>query len=163
MIARLTATFFGVGYISPGSGTWGSAVALVLAGVIHTLTGFTGLVVATFCGGFFGWWSVTALTRDAESGDRSEFVIDEVVGQWLTLWPISWIAMREGIALSVLWFECLLAFVLFRLFDILKPGPVSWIDQREGPLAVMLDDVVAAVFAAALTIFVAITLVGRSF
>ncbi|MCY4152398.1 MAG: phosphatidylglycerophosphatase A [Aestuariivita sp.] len=161
-MARLTATFFGVGYLSPGSGTLGSGVALVLAGIIHVFAGFPGLVVATICGGLVGWWSVAALTRDAESCDRSEFVIDEVVGQWLTLWPISWIAMNEGVPLSVLWFECALAFLLFRLFDILKPGPVGWIDQHDGPLAVMSDDVVAAIFAAVLTTLITLSFIDRS-
>jgi phosphatidylglycerophosphatase A len=68
-------------------------------------------------------------------------VIDEVAGQWLTLIP----------AIGLFGFHplpVLLAFVLFRLFDILKPWPVSYLDKKiEGGLGVMLDDIAAGIYA----------------
>ena len=75
-------------------------------------------------------------------------VIDELAGQWIALLPIAIGATHAQVSFWALWPGVLTAFVAFRLFDILKPGPVGWADRRDDPLGVMLDDVIAGVFAA---------------
>ncbi len=145
--ARALATLGGVGRIRPGPGTWGSLAALPLAWGIHVVAGFPGLAAATVLAALVGWWAVAAAGDDADP-DRPEFVIDELVGMWLALWPVSAGAWARGIDMLALWPGILTAFVLFRLFDIWKPGPVGRADRLHTPLGVMLDDVLAGVLAA---------------
>ena len=94
-------------------------------------------------------------TRGKVDHDPSEIVIDEVAGQWIALLPIAFGAANAGVGVTALWPGWVAAFVLFRLFDIWKPGPVGWADRRHGPLGVMLDDVIAGVLAAIVTIVLA--------
>ena len=76
-------------------------------------------------------------------------MIDEVVGQWVALMPLSLGLWAAGAPAHLFpWPGWVGGFVLFRLFDIWKPGPVGWADRRKGPTGVMLDDVVAGVLAA---------------
>lgn len=146
--ARLLATVLGVGYLRPAPGTWGSLVALPWGWLVHVLGGFPLLVMATVAGFFAGWWATARMTAGTDDHDPSEIVIDEVVGQWIALLPLSFAAWRGGIDMLVMWPGWIAAFLLFRLFDIWKPGPVGWADRRGDPLGTMLDDVIAGVFAA---------------
>ena len=75
-------------------------------------------------------------------------VIDEVVGQWIALFPVGYGALMMGVTVDVLWPGWIAAFVLFRLFDITKPSLVGWADRRDDAVGVMLDDVIAGIFAA---------------
>jgi phosphatidylglycerophosphatase A len=148
-MSRLVATLFGVGYLGPAPGTWGSAAAVALSWPIHALGGFPALLVATIAAFALGWWSVAAATRDSDDHDPSEIVIDEVVGQWIALWPLSaglWVAGVGGWTFP--WPGWVSAFVLFRLFDVWKPGPVGALDRRGDVGGTMLDDVAAGVLAA---------------
>jgi phosphatidylglycerophosphatase A len=88
------------------------------------------------------------MTRGKEDLDPSEFVMDELAGQFLALWAISYPSWAHGIDITALWPGWVTAFVLFRLFDILKPGPVGWADRKKGAVGVMMDDVIAGIFAA---------------
>ena len=74
-------------------------------------------------------------------------MIDEVAGQWLALLPVAFGAWHAGAAITALWPGWIAAFVLFRLFDIWKPGPIRWADRRGDALGVMLDDLIAGLFA----------------
>ena len=90
---------------------------------------------------------------EAHSGkkDASEVVIDELAGQWIAL-----------LVVPPDWRWWLAAFVLFRLFDIVKPGPVRMAERLPGGLGVMADDVVAGVLAAALLLVVQIMMTGAT-
>ncbi len=148
-MSRLVATLFGIGNLRPGPGTWGSAAAVALAWPIHALGGFPALAIATLFVFAVGWWSVAGATRGSSDHDPSEIVIDEVVGQWIALWPLSaglWAAGVSGWTFP--WPGWVSAFLLFRLFDIWKPGPVGWADRRGDVGGTMLDDVFAGVLAA---------------
>ncbi len=148
-MSRLFATFFGVGLLPWAPGTWGSAAAIPVAWVLHGLGGFPLLAAATVLVTLLGWWATAEATRGKEDHDPSEIVIDEVAGVWIALWPLSaglWHAGAEPWAFP--WPGWVGAFVLFRLFDIWKPGPVGWADRRNDALGVMLDDVIAGVMAA---------------
>ncbi len=147
---RAIATFGYVGHLKPASGTWGSAAALPVGYLIHGLGGFPALAVATGLAFLLGTWATDRMTRDTENKDPSEIVIDEVVGMWIALWPLSaglWHAGADPWLFP--WPGWVGGFVLFRLFDVWKPGPVGWADRQPGAVGVMLDDVIAGLFAAA--------------
>ncbi|WOI56799.1 phosphatidylglycerophosphatase A [Palleronia sp. LCG004] len=145
---RFIATFFYAGLLRPGPGTWGSLAALPVAWLLHMLGGPLALaigIVATFA---IGLVVVRAETARTGVEDPSEIVIDEVSGQWLALFPVSFGAWHVDAAITDLWPGWVAAFLLFRLFDIAKPGPVGWADRRGDPMGVMLDDIIAGAIAA---------------
>jgi phosphatidylglycerophosphatase A len=137
--ATLIATWFGSGYLPKAPGTWGSLAALPFGWVILTvLPGALPLLTASIVLLFVGVWASSLHSDMLGTHDAGEIVVDEVVGQWIVLAiapfsPLGWLA----------------AFLLFRFFDVLKPWPISWIDARvTGGWGIMLDDVVAGLFAA---------------
>ena len=146
--AKLIGTVLGVGYIRPAPGTWGSLVALPWAWLVHVLGGFPLLCLGVVVAFAKGWWATAVMTRDSDDHDPSEIVVDELVGQWIALLPLSYAAWSMQISMLVMWPGWIAAFALFRLFDIWKPGPVGWADRRGDALGVMLDDVIAGVLAA---------------
>ncbi|MBI6629036.1 phosphatidylglycerophosphatase A family protein [Pontibaca salina] len=146
-LARQIATLGGIGHLRPAPGTWGSLATLPLAWLFHAFGGFPLLVVATVAVILQGWWAVGVATRDNANKDPSEIVIDEVAGQMIALFPLSYVAWSQGIEITALWPGWIASFLLFRLFDIVKPGPVGWADRQGGPLGVMLDDIIAGIFA----------------
>lgn len=147
-MTRLIATVFYVGLLKPGPGTWGSAVAVPLGWLLHWAGGFPLLAAASVAVFLLGWWAVARET-DAANPDPAEIVIDEVVGQWVALFPLSLGLWMMGAEPHVFpWPGWVGGFLMFRLFDIWKPGPVGWADRRHGAAGVMLDDVVAGVLAA---------------
>lgn len=147
-IATAIGTVLGVGYLRPAPGTWGSLAALPLAYGLHQWGGFPLLAAATVACTLAGLWAAAEMTRGQEDLDPSEFVMDEVAGQFLALWAISYPAWAHDISITALWPGWITAFVLFRVFDILKPGPVGWEDRKKGPFGVMMDDVIAGILAA---------------
>ncbi len=142
-MTRLITTFFYVGLLKPAPGTWGSLAAIPTAWIIHALTGFVGLAVATVVVAGIGWWATRIETTASGEEDPSEIVIDEVLGMFLALWPVSYGAMFAATGFWALWPGILTAFLAFRFFDILKPGPVGLADRRGDALGVMLDDAIA--------------------
>ena len=147
-MSKLIATFFYVGYMRPAPGTWGSLAALPIAWVLITYTGFYGLIFASAIAYALGLWATKVETAGTDNHDPSEIVIDEVVGQWIALLPIASIVSSRGLDALALWPGWIAAFALFRLFDITKPWLVGWADRRDDATGVMLDDVIAGIFAA---------------
>lgn len=131
-LARLLASVFGTGRWPASPGTAGSAVALIAGWPIllwsHWLLAAAALAVTAA-----GWWAIQAAGAEDDPG---WVVIDEVAGMWLGM---------LGLAAPPTVVGLLLAFLLFRLMDILKPGPIGWADRRHGATGVMLDDVIAGV------------------
>jgi len=146
-LAVLIGTVFGVGYLRPAPGTWGSLVALPWAWVLHVIGGFPLLLIGVVAVFVKGLWATSVMTKGSDDHDPSEIVVDELAGQWIALLPLSYVAWTRGIDITVLWPGWVAAFLLFRLFDITKPGPIGWADRRGDPMGVMLDDVIAGVFA----------------
>lgn len=127
--SRAIASLGGIGFLRPAPGTWGSAAVLPLA----LLPGWVSLIAALVFA-VAGYWAVARLPEAA--ADPGWVVVDEAAGQSLAL------AAASG------WVGALLAFTLFRAFDILKPGPVGWADRQKGPFGVMADDIIAGALAA---------------
>ena len=84
-MSRWIAIFFGAGLLRPAPGTWGSLVAVILGVLIDRYLGFPALVVATLVVTAAGFWAVGRELADRPGDDPSEFVIDEVAGQWIAL------------------------------------------------------------------------------
>lgn len=148
-VSRAIATVGGVGLMRPAPGTWGSAAAIPLGYGLHVVGGFPLLVLATLGVILLGWWAARAEAAATGTHDAGEIVIDEVAGLWIALWPLSgglWHAGADPWLFP--WPGWVGAFVLFRLFDIWKPGPIGWADRQPGAVGVMLDDVIAGLFAA---------------
>jgi len=146
---KALATLGPLGHLKPAPGTWGSAAAIPVAWVLHALGGFPVLVAATVLVTVLGTWATARYLETAQTQDPSEVIIDEVVGQWIALWPVSaglWIAGTDPWVFP--WPGWVTAFVAFRLFDIWKPGPVGWADRRPGAWGVMLDDIIAGLISA---------------
>ncbi len=130
----LVATWFGAGYLPKAPGTWGSLAALPLAWLIVQEYGTTVILAASFVLFFIGMWAANGYMAQTGTHDPGPVVVDEVVGQWLVL---------SVLPLNVGWY--LLGFAVFRLFDIVKPWPIKWMDSKiDGGFGVMVDDVGAA-------------------
>ena len=154
-LPRAIATCFGIGTLPGAPGTWGSLAAIPLAWGLHALGGFALLGAATIVVILAGYWA-TARYLDGRSEDPSEVVIDEVAGMLIALWPLSiGLGMMEADRFQWPWPGWVLGFLLFRFFDIVKPPPVGWADRLEGPLGVMLDDIVAGVLTALIAVVAA--------
>ena len=147
-MSRFIATVFYVGYLRPAPGTWGSLAGVIFALALHLFGGFPALLIATPIIFAIGWWATERMTRHGGDHDPSEIVIDEVAGQWIALWVVSYASWSMGLAPLALYPGWIAGFVLFRLFDIWKPWLVGWADQRGDALGVMLDDIIAGIFAA---------------
>lgn len=150
-MSRFIATFGFVGMLPVAAGTWGSLVALVIGYLLHRLGGFPLLLGATAVAYGLGIWATRVETFERADLDPSHIVIGEVVGIWIALMPLSaglWFAGAPPALFP--WPGWVSAFVLFRIFDIWKVGPIAWADRRKGPTGVVLGDVVAGLLAAAI-------------
>ncbi|MGO9083993.1 MAG: phosphatidylglycerophosphatase A [Candidatus Sulfotelmatobacter sp.] len=134
------ATFFGIGRLRPGPGTWGSAAALLLwAALAHALNpGLrTPVVIAlAILITLIGIPAATQVARSSGSKDPQFVVIDEVAGQLIAL-----------IAVPLGWKTFLAGFILFRAFDIVKPPPVRQLEKLPEGTGIVLDDVAAGIYA----------------
>ena len=129
---------FGLGSgLSPKApGTAGSLAALVLAVPLVALPLWLGIVIV-FLAFWVGVYLCAATSQRLGVHDHGGIVWDEFVGMWMVL---------LFVPQELLWW--LAAFVLFRLFDVLKPWPIQWLDRRvEGGFGIMIDDVLAAIYA----------------
>jgi phosphatidylglycerophosphatase A len=136
------ATGAGSGYAPVAPGTFGSALGVLLylplAGLGPWLYGLTCLALLSL-----GVWASDEAERVFARKDDRRIVIDEVVGQLLTLAPL----VMLGVRAEFLWLVT--GFVAFRCFDIWKPGPIGWAERHfAGGAGVMLDDVVAGLLSA---------------
>jgi len=141
--ATLVATFFGIGRMRPGPGTWGSAATVVLwAGVASQVHPPLRMPVGIALAGAVMLVGIPAATRVARAcgaKDPQFIVIDEVAGQLIAL-----------IAVPLAWKTFLTGFILFRVFDIVKPTPVRQLEKLPEGTGIMLDDVAAGLYALAI-------------
>lgn len=136
------ATWFGCGFMPKAPGTWGSLGALPVGLALFHYLGFWHFMNAIILVTLIGYWASDRFDKAAGTHDSKMIVIDEVAGQWIALIPV-----LHFTGLNPLLIFC--AFILFRLFDVLKPWPVSYFDQKIiGALGVMGDDIIAGLYAA---------------
>lgn len=138
----MLATFGPVGFLRPAPGSWGSAVAVGIAAILVMLSPWL-LEIATLLVCLLGIMAASHYQTTTGRHDASEVVVDEVAGQWIAL-----------LAVPLDWRWYLAAFLLFRLFDITKPGPVRMAESLPGGVGVMADDILAGVIVAAILLLV---------
>lgn len=141
-LATLIATWFGCGYAPRAPGTAGSLAGIAIAIVLHELAAFAAWHFVALTAVVFipAVWASTRTARAVGRKDPGIVVVDEVLGQWLAL---------AG-ARAFNWKSYLLAFVLFRLFDIWKPPPVRQLERLSDGLGIVADDLMAGCYAALL-------------
>lgn len=153
--AYFIATGFGSGRLPKAPGTWGSIVGLGLCFAVYSLSGLCGLLVLTILTTLSGWWaSHFILTRHFADPDPCYIVMDEIAGIALTL--LLSVYTLNGASFDMF----IIGFFMFRLFDIWKPWPISWIDHaltktpKQAAVGIMIDDLLAAIPATLITIYV---------
>jgi len=134
VFALALATVLGVGYVPFAPGTFGSLVGLVLWWLLPSSTSAQATAIAVVFAA--GSWSGGVAERHFGTTDPSHVVIDEVMGMLITLFlnPVGW-AGAVG------------AFLLFRVFDVIKPYPSNRLERLPGGVGVMADDAMAAIYA----------------
>ena len=137
MITRIglaVATVFGVGYAPVAPGTFGSAAGLLLWWLLPASPVVQGAAIAALF--VAGSWGGNVAEHHFGRTDPGQVVIDEVMGMLITLFlnPVGWMGALAG-------------FLLFRLFDVIKPYPANRLEQLHGGVGVMADDAMAAVYA----------------
>jgi len=136
----LIATWFGCGFAPVAPGTAGSLAALAIAIALHAYTGagrgtFVLLALLLL---WPGVWASGAVAKRQNSKDPSIVVVDEVIGQWITLAGASTLSWKSWAA----------AFVLFRIFDVWKPPPARQLEALPGGIGIVADDVMAGIYGA---------------
>ena len=135
-ISKIVATFFGVGYFPLAPGTLTSLIVVLLYKfLLHQLSWPAHLLIFLFVF-LIGTFASTKMSSKWKIEDPQKVVIDEAAGQYLALFQ-----------LSPSWWSLLLSFLLFRLFDILKPFPIRRVESFPRGWGIMLDDFVAALYA----------------
>ena len=150
-LSTIIASVFGIGYFPVASGTVMSIVAIPFAVMIARAGGGFAVIAASLIVFVIGIWACGDHVRATGKDDPSECVIDELAGQWLAcafaLLTFNGLIPTDHVSLPAF----ALAFVLFRLFDIWKPWPVSWADEKlSGGVGVMTDDIIAGLMAGVL-------------
>jgi phosphatidylglycerophosphatase A len=160
-LARIIATWFYCGLAPFAPGTAGSVAAIAIAWALNRYLGMPPLAIAGL--GVLlavpGIWAAGVTAKASGKKDPQIVVVDEVVGQWITLagatsfssaalyWT-STLVLNATSAASLNWKFWLLALVLFRVFDVWKPPPVRQLERLPGGLGIVADDAMAGVYAA---------------
>lgn len=141
MIARLLATWFYCGYAPKGPGTAGSLAAVAIGWALEEWLGVPPWGFAILALALLGpaIWAAGVTERQTGLKDPHIVVVDEVVGQWIAI----------ATAPASNWKTWLAAFLLFRAFDIWKPPPARQLERLPGGTGIVMDDVMAGIYAAA--------------
>lgn len=148
------ATGFGSGYLKPAPGTWGSLAGLLAwLLMVRAARGVGGagpwiLLAAPVAMTLVAVWAADGVVKESRQKDPSFVVADEWAGLWFALTPLLFTVTVQPQP-GLLWMARLVApFLLFRLFDIWKPGPVDAAQRLPGGWGVVMDDVAAGLLAA---------------
>lgn len=154
MFSWIVATWFGSGLLPKAPGTWGSLAAIPFAYIISVYTCTYALVFGTVALFFIGIWASDKIEKSAQTKDPRFIVVDEVVGQWIALLPLPFLYSFLDPNSFYLFPAPIaaVAFIAFRIFDIWKPWPVNFADKNvSGGYGIMLDDVIAGMYALIVT------------
>ena len=137
-------TFFMIGKIKYAPGTIASLLSCIIFLLLINIFNITFIFFFIFIIFCYSFIAINNSFDEFNSDDPQEIVIDEVVGQMLTLLPLP---IYETLFPVHEFYYCIFAFLLFRIFDIWKPYPVSYVDKNvKGALGIMLDDIVASIY-----------------
>jgi phosphatidylglycerophosphatase A len=152
VIALIVATGLGVGFIPFGPGAWGSAVGLLLVYGAIEKYGSNVLLLQNLIIGLsivlavIGIWAGARAEKILDRKDAGQVVIDEICGQVMSFAFLAPYLARLG---SHWRWWMVVGFVLFRLFDMFKPYPINKLQDLQGGFGIMMDDVLAGLYAAA--------------
>jgi phosphatidylglycerophosphatase A len=134
LLGLAVATVFGVGYAPVAPGTFGSAAGLLIWWLLPASMAVQAVAIAAIF--VAGSWGGNVAERHFGRSDPGQVVIDEVMGMLITLFanPVGWIGASAG-------------FLLFRVFDVIKPYPANRLEQLHGGIGIMADDGMAAIYA----------------
>ena len=142
LLPKLLATSFGAGFLPVAPGTWGALVAVALWIPLYIWASPAATMVITVSAAVLYFIAGTWASNVAERYWGKDPVVacaDETVGQWVALIPLSCLTP---------WWEIILAFVLFRAFDIFKPLGIRSMEKLPGGWGMMADDILAGVYSA---------------
>ena len=150
---KLIVTFFFVGNVKIAPGTIASFATVVIFYAFAKYFNVFSFMLIISATTLLSFVAVGAYTTDFLEKDKSEIVIDEVIGQSIALLPLL-IFVEDT---SPKFFMCIISLLFFRFFDIIKPFPINKIDKINNSFGVIFDDILAGIFAALL-----LTIVLRS-
>ena len=142
LLPKLIATSFGVGFLPVAPGTWGAVLSIILWlplylwASVPVCAGVTALAAVAYC--VAGTWA-SSVSERYWGKDPVIACADETVGQWISLLPVTPLCP---------WWEILVSFALFRLFDIFKPLGIRAMERLPKGYGMMADDILAAVYTA---------------
>ena len=140
----LSIATFGVGYLPLVPGTYGSLVGVGIFLLLFTATSapFALVLIAILIITVSGIWAASRTEELAGRKDPGKVVVDEVAGQMIALLPLTLFSL-PSLTLGVI-----VSFILFRLFDIIKPYPAGRFERLKGGFGIMCDDLMAGIYAA---------------
>ena len=149
-LARLIVTFFFIGHAKIAPGSIASLVTtLIFYLLAKNLIPYLFLIII-FITTVLAFFAVETYTNKLLEKDRSEIVIDEVIGQSIALLPLLLFEQTNPPQL----FMCIIALLFFRFFDIVKPYPINKFDKMNSTFGVIFDDILAGIFSALFLILV---------
>ena len=156
-MVKLYVSLFGLGFTPLASGTMGSLAGIALWLALREIMSPWTMVLAIVFS-FLLSWALTEvyLRKNNREHDPSEVIIDEVIGQWVSLTPLIYFDSIEYPIINNQFYSLvLMSFILFRFFDIFKPWPISIIDRQKNSFSVLFDDVLAGLFSSiCITVFI---------
>ncbi len=145
----LISTFFGYGYLTKIPGTITSAVTTVFLYIAYEVLGYNNLkfsIIFFIFLFFYSFYAVKESENEFENKDPRQIVIDEVLGQTIPIIFLLYLNQTNQINISVEIYY-ILSFVFFRIFDILKPFPVSYFDKNhKNYFGIIMDDIMAGIY-----------------
>jgi len=147
---KLIVTFFFVGNVRFAPGTIASFVTVIIFYAFAKYFNVFSFILTISAVILLSYVAIGFYTTDLLEKDKSEIVIDEVIGQSIALLPL--LIFVENT--SPEFFMCIISLLFFRFFDIVKPYPINKIDKMNNTFGVIFDDILAGIFAALLLTFV---------
>ena len=146
------ASLGGIGLIRFAPGTFGSIFSWFL---FIYLSHYLNMIVLTSLMFFLGIWVCENISKDLEEKDDKSIVVDELIGMWIALMPTIYFADSQAERTTI----AILALVLFRFFDIVKPYPINLLDQKfKNGFGIVIDDVAAGIITLVILIPVSVLL-----
>jgi phosphatidylglycerophosphatase A len=145
-VTTLVSTWFGAGFLPIAPGTWGSLATIPIAHVIVLFWGVWGLAGFALAVAVVGTHASDETARLRGVKDPGEVVVDEVAGQAIALIPVYALVPADAVLLRIA--SILVAFLLFRILDVWKPGPIGWLERLPGGFGIMADDLLGGAVAA---------------
>ena len=155
----LISTFFGYGYLTKIPGTITSAATTILLYIAYEVLSYNNLkfsIIFFIFLFFYSFYAVKDSENEFENKDPRQIVIDEVLGQSIPIILLLYLNQTNQISISIEIYY-ILSFIFFRIFDILKPFPVSYFDKNhKNYFGIIMDDIMAGIYSMILIYLISI-------